>query len=305
MRAMDKQIDPAILNRSMICAVFITYNPDTDFYQRLERVHNQVGDTIIVDNGSEHTFIALLHQISDEMGINLILNSKNLGVSRALNQGVSFAYQNGYRWVLTMDQDSLVKDNMIEILSLIFNHLQPSNSIGIIGSNYSDKYGRYLKPKIKTTDDSWIVRKAVITSGSLMSIRAFIEVGGFNENLFIDQVDKDYCLRLRKQGYTVCMSIQPLMIHSIGDITQHTVLGFHLYTLNHQAFRRYYIARNRIYLAKKYFFSETIFIIREFYQMGRDVIAILLLEKDKAQKLRFLYCGLLDGILGKMGPMIK
>jgi len=302
MYSKDEEIRPGELHRGKICAVVITYNPGPGFQQRLQLVANQVTRTVIVDNGSTRSVLAMLHSLSNEMNVELILNHENLGVSHALNQGVTWASLNRFEWILTMDQDSVVKNNMIERLSEIFNYLHPKNSIGVIGSNYCDQYGRYWKPKIKT-DFPWVERPVVITSGSLISIRACLAVGGFCDDLFIDQVDHDYCIRLRKQGYMVCKSTEPLMTHTIGNITRQQFFGVYLYTTNHKAFRRYYIARNRIVLAKKYFLTEPIFVICELYRMIGEIVAIVLLEKEKTQKLRAITIGLLHGITGRMGQV--
>lgn len=285
-----------------ICALVITYNPGTGFQQRLQRITQQVARTVIVDNGSVKSVLDMLQTLPEEMNIELIINHENLGVAHALNQGVAWADHNGFECILTMDQDSVVKNDMVEKLSEICNCLPPEASVGVIGSNYCDQYGKYWIPKMKT-NSAWIEQPFVITSGCLMSVIAFFAVGGVRDDLFIDQVDADYCIRLRKQGYMVCMSTEPLMTHSIGNKTRHKFFGVYLYTSNHNAFRRYYMTRNRITLAKNYFLSEPMFVMRGFYHLISDIITIIFLEKEKAQKLRAVIIGLLDGLAGRMGKI--
>ena len=48
-------------------------------------------------------------------------------------------------------------------------------------------------------------RESVITAGSLISIMAYKAIGGYNEALFIDEVDHEYCYRLRREGFQVLL----------------------------------------------------------------------------------------------------
>ena len=42
-----------------------------------------------------------------------------------------------------------------------------------------------------------------MTSGSLLDLSAYEAVGPFMDELFIDQVDNEFCLRLRAAGFSV------------------------------------------------------------------------------------------------------
>ena len=44
-----------------------------------------------------------------------------------------------------------------------------------------------------------------ITSGSLMPVEIFDRCGWFEEDLIIDRVDDEYCLRVRSMGYTIAL----------------------------------------------------------------------------------------------------
>jgi rhamnosyltransferase len=43
----------------------------------------------------------------------------------------------------------------------------------------------------------------VMTSGCLTNLAIWDESGGFSDELFIDEVDHDYCLNVRRHGYRV------------------------------------------------------------------------------------------------------
>jgi len=42
-----------------------------------------------------------------------------------------------------------------------------------------------------------------MTSGNLLNLHAVKQIGGFSEDLFIDRVDQEYCLRLRMNNFRV------------------------------------------------------------------------------------------------------
>src|ERR1700685_4074000 len=82
---------PVAPSTSATCAVIVTYHPDHDFFSRLKKVTPQVGQTVIVDNGSSDTTVEQLKQIAGREGIQLILNSRNEGIANALNRGAQWA----------------------------------------------------------------------------------------------------------------------------------------------------------------------------------------------------------------------
>ena len=49
----------------------------------------------------------------------IILNKENLGIATALNIGVRKALENGYEWILTMDQDPEVDYNGIRKINVL------------------------------------------------------------------------------------------------------------------------------------------------------------------------------------------
>src|SRR5713101_1964670 len=101
------KILPSPVSQS-VCAVIVTYHPDPDLRDRLQRVTKQVSQIVIVDNGSPGSCIEQIRNPADKQTIHLILNTSNEGLASALNAGVRWAASRGYRWVLTLDQDTVV-----------------------------------------------------------------------------------------------------------------------------------------------------------------------------------------------------
>ena len=57
----------------------------------------------------------------------------------------------------------------------------------------------------------------------MMPVSAIQIIGAFDESLFIDRVDTDFCLRARRKGMVIIQS-PAVLFHSLGRITYHEPL---------------------------------------------------------------------------------
>src|SRR5579864_8232422 len=122
-----------------VCAVVVTYYPDSGFADRMEMVAKQVGQIVIVDNRSQGESVGRIQEVVNRLGLNFIPKASNEGIAGALNTGVRWAASQGYPWVLTMDQDTLVAGDMVSELAQVFLDCPFSQRVAVIGSNYQDK----------------------------------------------------------------------------------------------------------------------------------------------------------------------
>jgi rhamnosyltransferase len=302
--------------REEVCAVIVTYNPGSGVVSTYRSIVGQVSRIIIVDNGSDDATLDVLRklQFGQPEVTELILNRTNIGVASALNQGVERAVALGFPWVLTMDHDSVADPNMVENLIRCWTEHPERNLVKIVAARYFDINSDFLphfpiykglwpKLRIFTPQESVIETMDIITSGNLVRVDVFRDVGFFNEELFIDAVDIEFCMRLANAGYKIVVSRDALLKHQLGNATTGSILGRKIITLNHSPLRRYYIARNRIYTIKRFFLeypSFGFFFIREFFF---DFLRILLIEDSKGMKLSMIFRGILDGVKGRMGKM--
>jgi rhamnosyltransferase len=289
--------------RSDVCAIFVTYHPDADFPGRLRSISSQVGALVIVDNGSTDAEVRMLQQTTANCAINLVLNPENLGIARALNIGIERAAALGYRWVLLLDQDSHVHDDLLDTLLAARESHPEKERVAVIGSGYRDLGSGPPDPHPHAAVDrlsdevDW-----VITSGSLLSLAAHSVIGAFREEFFIDYVDIEYCIRARASGYYVLNARRSLMSHSIGAPTQHKLLWMRKRTTNHSADRRYYFARNDTVMLREYGNCRwRSWPIKSFMRSIRTCKRIVLYEQAKAGKIFAVFHGWWDGVHGNMG----
>jgi len=290
-------------DKASTCAIIVTHHPDPEFQQGFAKIVDQVACVVIVDNASNSREKNILRSLARGNKAVLIENPRNLGSARALNQGMNQAIEQGYSWALTLDQDSQPESDLILHLAEIYLSHPRREEIGVIGAIGSRP--KYRRTTSRYSDEPFLYREVevVITSGSLLIVPVFRHVGPFRDDFFIDQVDHEYCLRLRAQGYRVLRSSKPLMRHAVGVPTRHCFLGIRLTCSNHSPIRRYYITRNRLALYREYMCKDTYWIMRDLGHNWRECMKILLFEDRKCQKLLSTLLGCCHAIIGRMGKL--
>jgi rhamnosyltransferase len=247
---------PIVPSRENICAIVVTYFPDARFIARLDRIQQQVARVIVIDN-TANLAPGIFPDVTGRPGIEVIRNGQNLGIGAALNQGLARAMELAYAWAITFDQDSWVRPELVTTLLNIYAAQRDPENIGVIGCNIQDENIFESPNKFSSNAPIFVEIESVITSGSLMPLRTFSAAGPFRSDLFIDFVDCEYCLRLRKLGYRVLMSTAPLMTHALGAATRVSfgigIVRIPFVRSNRPSLRRYYMTRNAIIVGKKYF----------------------------------------------------
>jgi rhamnosyltransferase len=287
-----------------ICAVLVTYHPDNDFPARLARVVSQVGAAVVVDNGSSASELDMLRRATvGAATLVLIENSENLGIARALNIGVHHAQSLGHAWTLLLDQDTLVDTDMVKQL-LSIQASVAADRVAAIGARFRDTSGQTVEPiRLSAQGNHWQEVESVITSGCLLSLRAYGAIGPFREDFFIDYVDTEFCFRARAAGFRIIMTRAALMSHTVGAATSHTMLGGKTWTTNHSAERRYYIARNNTVMLREYAgFGRGHWLWKSLSRTFRLTKRIAFFETDKISKIAATWQGWRDAVRGRMGP---
>lgn len=262
-------------------AGIVLFNPDVEFACNTVRdLLEQVPEVAIVDNSSRsnaHCFSSFGDRVIYKS------NGGNLGIAAALNELMDIAKSLGADWLLTLDQDSSVCPNMVESLLQCANR---DSKIAIACPQYIDRNcGRTVGEAGYTS--------GCITSGSLTNVKAWHAVGGFDEWMFIDLVDYEFCDRLVQNGWKIYCTDEIKMPHSVGDTEIKKVFGHSFTNENHSPFRKYYQMRNRVYLKwKRGEFSHVEIVVHSFVA----AVKVLLWEKSKIEKIKAITKGTKDGL---------
>lgn len=288
------------------CAAgIVTYNPEMErLMENIYAILPQVKKLIIVDNASRNVD-ELKAKFRDDNRIILIENKENKGIATALNQIMETSIQQGFQWTLTLDDDSVVPSDMIEQYQKYISKEQVAMIVPVIQDRTMEGF---YENRIKEEEYEYI--ETAITSGTLMNNAVWREVNGFEDKLFIDYVDFDYCMRVKIAGYRVLRVNGVKLLHEIGNATEiklFTILGNFFgrkttigsafwklrYTSNHSPMRLYYRTRNQYYYMKQY----ADYIDKKRFLRGMKIIWIvkLIFEKDRIKKSRAIHRGIMDG----------
>jgi rhamnosyltransferase len=88
----------------------------------------------------------------------------------------------------------------------------------------------------------------LITSGTFLDIKIFDVVGMFDENLFIDHIDTEFCIRLKNHSINIYGSCKAILNHNLGDDVIEIWFGRWREVHKHSVLPNYYMSRNTIYL---------------------------------------------------------
>ena len=283
-------------SRETVAAVVVTHRPDPGVTDRVAAISDQFAQVIVVDNHSEEDRLAALRKFAGEReNVLLVQNPENIGVAAALNQGCRLAAERGAAWIVTFDQDSLPAADLLGCLAAEWDRHPERVRLGLVGVNFRTASGRTLLCEGTGLADA----RTVITSGSLLNLAAWRQAGPFREDFFIDEVDHEYALRLRRHGWLVKVTRRVLMEHDLG--TPQRRHAWQPRVSHHSALRRYYMVRNRLLLAREHLGVDPRFVLGQLARSLRESATILLFEPEKKAKLRAMSQGLLDGLRGRAG----
>jgi rhamnosyltransferase len=280
-----------------LLGVVVIYNPKSGVIQNILTYLPKVHTLLIIDNSepsSKSVLEPLLIDFKDK--IEYLSNAENEGIAKPLNQAAEYGVKNNFDWLLTMDQDSFFHSGHLDRLTGFIKQNDTSR-IGIIAP-----FHHTPKATLPTFKDPFSEVRMTMTSGNLLHLDAFKKCGPFNETLFIDSVDHEYCLRLRKKGFKIIRVNDAILDHQLGEIVYKKFLFLKVKLTNHSAQRRYYIARNRLYVIFKYAFFDFKFFRRELKQYFIDFLKVIFFESGKTKKLFQIFLGtfhFLTGVSGK------
>lgn len=271
-----------------VVAGIVTFNPDlTRLRENIESAMGQVDRMVIVDNGSSN-MDAVSQLAAGFPRLEIIANRGNDGIAMALNRIMGWASAVGAGWALLLDQDSVCADGMVGIL-----RGSASEGVAVVAPGIVDRNRPETTPQ--TVGPAEV--DYCITSGAIYSVAAWKSVGGYDEEMFIDFVDFDYCLRLKTSGHRIVRDPLAILLHEIGHITKHgPFTAYH-----HSAFRLGHMSRDMLYYAKKHKRSPRELMVQRrrlagtYAVLARKAVVVTLFEKDRARKVASIARGTLAG----------
>ena len=280
--------------------IVVLYQPELKVYENILTYIDSLERVFVMDNSTDYKD-ELIDKIKANPKCVYISMNGNLGLAGALNKGCHMAYEKGFDYILTMDQDSAFEQGAVN--RLIEKAEQETEQLGIVAPNvtavYPDevtgerKVAYVLREPTGEYEETW-----VMTSGSLMNLAAFEAVGGFNEEFFIAHIDVDFGIKLTLAGYKTKMLGDAMIYQRFGHSMPKKILWKTVYPWFEASNRTYYLFRNHTYMIKKYG-KEIKPLVH--VSLINHLIKIVLFENKKFEKIKCAWLGYLDGRKGKLG----
>lgn len=275
-----------------LAGVVILYHPDTDVWHNIQSYISSVEKLYVLDN-TEQPDSSVVNQLKEDPKIQYIAFYENRGIAYALNYALTKAQSDGYTFLLTMDQDSsFIKATMDVYLRIIKKNQSDFIFKDVI--MYAVTYTGLREA------ECWSGFKYVltaITSGSVLNIDLAKKIGAFDENLFIDEVDDEFCYRSNKFGYKILLCCDIKLTHHLGNPKRYNFFGYKFTVLNHGPIRKYYIVRNRLYVSAQYPEIKRYYILSIF----KMFIKVMLFENNKLMKIKYMFKGIKDYKMKNLG----
>lgn len=258
--------------------IIVLYNPSVEeVLENIRSYCNEIDAIYFVDNTSTAN-----ERFNNVDGVKYMPMYNNLGLCKGLNIGCREAIKDGFDILITMNMDTFCPKGTIKsLISAVENN--PEKAYGTnIKLIYRDSKGKRIfseeaKFPEKNEEIYW-----TIMSGNAFSSKCFNAVGGFDESLFIDNLDRDFSFRLRRAGFPIVRLGKIFIFQEFGNMTTFNIGIKKLHIANLSPFRYYYIFRNEYYLRKKYKADYNIYKV----DLYKYIFSILFFEKDKIKKIK-------------------
>lgn len=285
-----------------MAAVVVTYQPEATLLENIQRIAGQVPEVIIVDNGSRGDAASWVEAAAQVPGVRLIRNRENLGIAAALNIGIRQALQSGWEWVATFDQDTAIPEHYFENLFAVYDACPAAAEIGMmVAGGWRETGAARGTPEPSQLKSNWSFVCGAVNSGSMIKAAIFQQAGFYDDALFIDYVDTDFCLRLQQYGFKILSANSVVLEHELGEKQTRNLLGFKVSFRIHSAWRYYYIMRNRWVLYRRFGNIFPGWVLHDGRWMLLEMGRMAFLEQGRKAKLQAAWLGIKDGICGRTG----
>ncbi|HMR82372.1 MAG TPA: glycosyltransferase [Niabella sp.] len=228
-----------------VFGVVILFNPQENVNRNISSYLSFVDKLLVIDN-SEPPAKINLGELEEKDKVVLIAEGVNKGIAIRLNEAAKYAFSEGASWLLTMDQDSFFNESNLVLYQEYFHQYKNKDNVALFGVEFEQPSGAIGNETVETYN--------IITSGSLVNLEVYKNIGEFDEALFIDDVDVEYCIRANLNGYKTLKFKNVYLHHSLGTVLQYRSLKSFKKTSRvlHSSLRIYYMLRNHLYVNKKY-----------------------------------------------------
>lgn len=268
----------------LIGSVVVLYNPTADEISNINTYANKVDFVSIIDNSCNDNSEMIKRLLQSLNNVTYTYNHENIGLCKALNQGVRKAIDAGCEWTAVFDADSKLKTDIFQVYKETIQNYNDIENVAVLAPQH------YFDRSVKKKYYGCKKVKWAMTSGWLINNAIFEKLNGFFEPLFVDGLDMDYCYLAAERGYKVIECGEAIIDHKPA-ISKQFKLGPITITLGVASPYRYYLqARCLIWNIHRYHHCGDIgmYIIKW--------IKVLFFFDAKKEYIKNMIKGTMDGI---------
>lgn len=298
------------IKRERIFAVVVTYNRRMLLLRCLGAIAAQAIEPIavlVIDNASTdgtHEWLAdwLPAHLPNAKVITL---STNTGGTGGFAAGLSAALKGGADWVWMMDDDAEPHpDALEELLARPLDAANIYSSCAVAGDRLAWPIVRAANNHASTPEtvadlpDEFEVAHTPFL-GIMVSAQVANAIGLPDEGYFLGRDDVEYCTRARCHGAKIVLVGSSHIEHPAATMYAVRLPWRTMYVYRIPPWKRYYIVRNRIFIAKRYYGWSAYY-----STVPASVIRLastLWHEPQRLLQTRAVFAGIIDGILGRAG----
>lgn len=283
-----------------ICGVVTLYNPTESHLLNIKTYVDGLGCLYVVDNSPMDDQLRIKSIGVGFDKVKVLSSGKNLGISGALNLAINQARKDGYEWLLTMDQDSFFEPEQFRRFMGSFVDMPRINTAIISPVQDVSDY-------VCSEDVQYEEVDIVVTSGNLLNLQSIDVIGVFDESLFIDSVDHDFCLRANSCGYKVLQLNNCYLCHKIGEPYAGSLLwGLKKRNIHiHSPKRMYFMVRNSLFIRKEYGDRFPEFMGEHMKGVWTKITKTLKYGDRRAVYVRYIAAGIIDYVFKRYGNRVS
>lgn len=299
-------------------AVVVSFNPDPPVIRQVLAALSRQCDIVLIDNGSSRALLQQLQQLAAGLdNVEMLCLHENTGIAHAQNVAVRHVLETraSCRHVLLLDHDSIPDPDMVPRLEEAFGSLTAREvRVAAVGPVLYDprddrqldfhkaRYGLWGKIRPAEIDERSLPVEVdgLNSSGTLLATQVFRESGGFDDSLFIDHVETDWCFRVRHLGYRLFATTRARLTHHMGvDVCHYWLLGRRSMPYRSPS-RHYYLVRNSILLQRRRYVPMA-WKVSNILKLLFTIIYFGFYCQDSREQRKQIFRGIGDGLRGISG----
>lgn len=271
-------------------AVVILFNPDKSVWDNINSYIDYVEVLYVIDNSTVCNSL-LNEKIFALPHAKLLHSGSNIGIAKSLNLALEHCSKDKHMWLMTMDQDTAFNAGDMPLFLETFYGLLAQNVA--LFSPFHNAKG--IQENIFPL---YVEKEYVMTSANIVNVKIAKKIGGYREDFFIDEIDHDFCFRLRDAGYRILQNTSLAVSHQLGEMHPN-----YRHIRLYRPSRLYYMVRNYLYLKKEHQDSH-----QDFFKQRDKYLRVFMFKQirygeNRMQNILMILKGMMDYGFNKIGKL--